>query len=106
MSLCGPYGPRLKAPTPRKSLKHPQRKRRRIGLIPLAKRGLKNAGKGAMPDRHAARGPCSIAVRPQLRSRVDGQLESAPVGQITLGRRFWDQADEPSRGLFHFVALR
>ncbi len=50
MSLCGPYGPRLKAPTPRRSLKPPQRRRRRIGLIPLAKRGLKSAGENAMPD--------------------------------------------------------
>jgi hypothetical protein len=62
MSLCGPYGPRLKAPTPRKSLKPPQRKKRRIGLIPLAKRGLKNAGKNAVPNGADYEGgyPCGI----------------------------------------------
>jgi hypothetical protein len=52
--LSGLYGPYLKAPTQRKSLKGPQKKRRRIGSILAVKLGLKNAGENAMPDQYNA----------------------------------------------------
>src|ERR1019366_5839719 len=71
LALCGPYGLSLKAPTPRKSSKHPLSKRCRIGSMSAVKRGLKNAGSFgdlARPESAGERveraGDCAVAIEP------------------------------------------
>ena len=52
MPLYGRYGLCLRAPPPRKFLKDPQKRKRRIGLTLAVKHGSKNVGGNALLDDH------------------------------------------------------